>query len=503
MNASAMVWPLLGLSERSAVALLASIWHAGLLLAVVALALRLLPRLTAATRSLIWTAALLVIAALPLLPAESARSLGPVLGHEGILRVNPAWSVAIAAVWIAFSLYRAAQLALSGVRLSEIRDHAVPVADSPVFMAELPFGMRRTATLCTSEEIARPSVIGFFAPRILIPADLYRKLAETEIQQIVLHELEHLRRGDDWRNLLQKIAVMLFPLNPALLWIERRLCFERELACDESVLRQTQAPRSYAACLVHLAEESRLGRQFSLALGALERRSELGRRVHGILSNSTQAFASAGVRKLSGTLLTAGMVTLAVTLGHAPQFISFGGPAAPDARVAAAEAAPVAANAFHQVSMRSPFAAKLPLQPHMVETTMRMASTPHAAKSVRVVTEAVRKAQPWSMTASAGRSEVAARAVLTSLRMPPNDRGFHDSSMQGEGDADRPATDSAASASVPAARVTLTIFEFRDGEVRSARFVVATQDVSTKDVTVQKLSSEATLRMGRLLILQL
>ena len=60
-------------------------------------------------------------------------------------------------------------------------------------------------------------MIGFFSPRLLIPEWLFAKLAPSDLQQIVLHECEHLRRGDDWINLLQKVGLALFPLNPALL----------------------------------------------------------------------------------------------------------------------------------------------------------------------------------------------------------------------------------------------------------------------------------------------
>ena len=59
--------------------------------------------------------------------------------------------------------------------------------------------------------------------------------------------MEHLRRRDDWVNLLQKVSLVLFPLNPVLDRIEKRLCMERELR-DETVLRFTQAPKAYASC---------------------------------------------------------------------------------------------------------------------------------------------------------------------------------------------------------------------------------------------------------------
>ena len=84
--------------------------------------------------------------------------------------------------------------------------------------------------------------------------------------------MEHLRRRDDWINLVQKLGLVLFPLNPALLWIEQRLCKERELACDDHVIQSTRAPKSYASCLVHLAEQRILNSRASLALGAWERR---------------------------------------------------------------------------------------------------------------------------------------------------------------------------------------------------------------------------------------
>ena len=79
-------------------------------------------------------------------------------------------------------------------------------------------------------------MIGFFKPRILIPDWLFARLTSGELEQIVLHEAEHLRRRDDWTNLFQKLCLVFFPLNPALMWIEHRLCREREMACDDGVI---------------------------------------------------------------------------------------------------------------------------------------------------------------------------------------------------------------------------------------------------------------------------
>ncbi len=114
--------------------------------------------------------------------------------------------------------------------LHPTRDSEAVMNRAPVMCERSGVGSRR-AELCVSDEVDRPTVIGFFAPKILIPTWLVEKLTATELEQIVLHEAGHLGRADDWMNLLQKIALVVFPLNPALAWVERRLCFERELAC--------------------------------------------------------------------------------------------------------------------------------------------------------------------------------------------------------------------------------------------------------------------------------
>jgi hypothetical protein len=193
----------------------------------------------------------------------------------------------------------------------------------------IPRGARRAA-VCVSDEVDRPSVIGFFAPKILIPRWLLERLAPTELEQIVLHEAGHLRRADDWMNLLQKLALVVFPLNPALAWIERRLCFERELACDEHVLRdsapQTGASTAYAACLVALAEY-RMGRRGltpGLALGfwgTLGRESELAQRVGRILAGGGRMKATHARLVLGGAMLA--LVAGAVELPRCPLLVGF------------------------------------------------------------------------------------------------------------------------------------------------------------------------------------
>jgi hypothetical protein len=232
------------------------------------------------------------------------------------------------------SLVRAVKLAMSAVRLRGIWKRAVPVEGCDAILSAAGI---RGVELCTSKDVDRPSVIGFFSPRILIPEELFARLTTAEFGQIVLHEVGHLRRGDDWINLLQKLSLVVVPLNPVLLWIERRLCLERELACDDDVLRLTKAPKAYATCLTNLAEH-RLGRRAAaLSLGAWERKSELARRVHSILLGGKR-MGAAQARVVMGVVVL-GLLGGSAELARCPQLVSFSRAALPvpdEARISGA-----------------------------------------------------------------------------------------------------------------------------------------------------------------------
>ena len=355
------------LSQLAASSLLSSIWQGVLLAAGVTVFLRLVPKTTATIRFTIWTTLFLVLALLPFLNAFSGTPTRALGAHSAMVQLDIRWSFAIAALWALFSLVSAVKLAITAFRLRQLWKRATPVETSTDWSA-LPSNSR-TAQLCTSTQIDRPSVIGFFSPRILIPKWLFDKLTPSELRQIVLHEMGHLNRADDWLNLIQKLTLVLFPLNPALIWIEKRLCFEREIACDDAVLRLTKAPKAYATCLTSLAEHVLDHRTMSLSLGALEKQSELSRRVHNILRHAE------GMSRPQATLVLSVLVLAlfggTTGLVRCPQFVSFSGPQ-PVVR-AEAQSLPVAE--YHNVVF-NPSAA-----PH---ATLLKASMPTSQPAARI-----------------------------------------------------------------------------------------------------------------------
>jgi len=320
-----------GFARSAAPVALDAVWQGAMVAVALVLCLRFAPRVSATHRFAIWSSAFAVVAALPFLPIILHSSASAAVGPSALpamtarpwLQLDSRWGFIVAGLWLAASVVRAGDLVFHSMRLRQLWKTALPVPVDAGLRSLLGavFPTRHPIEICKTRELDRPSVIGFFAPRILIPDWLFERLTPGELEHVVLHEAEHLRRRDDWTNLLQKISLVLFPLNPALAWMERRLCREREMACDEGVVRRTQAPRAYAACLTSLAERSLKRRAQALSLGAFERRPELVHRVHSILWRK-RALHPLAARAWVGAV-GCGLLFGAVALARCPQVVAF------------------------------------------------------------------------------------------------------------------------------------------------------------------------------------
>jgi TonB family protein len=118
-------------------------------------------------------------------------------------------------------------------------------------------GLRREVHIRLSESNVEPALIGFWRPVITIPDTLPAKLSESQLEAVILHELAHAQRLDNWTGAFTHVLACIFWFYPVLWWIERRLYREREHACDEIVVRSGVAPEEYVAgilkvCRFHL-----------------------------------------------------------------------------------------------------------------------------------------------------------------------------------------------------------------------------------------------------------
>jgi hypothetical protein len=147
-----------------------------------------------------------------------------------------------------------------------------------------------------------------------------QELSSEELNQILLHELAHLSRWDDWTNLAQQLVKAVFFFHPAVWWIERKVGLEREMACDDAVLAETTSPRAYAECLAHLAERSFVERSVALAQAVLGKVHQTSLRVAQILDVNRPAGRA---RRPAVSLVAAFALACAVFAARSPKLIAF------------------------------------------------------------------------------------------------------------------------------------------------------------------------------------
>jgi beta-lactamase regulating signal transducer with metallopeptidase domain len=369
------------ISTSPAEVLISSIWQGLLLTAFAWGALKLAPGLRASTRFTLWFITLLAVALLPCFALGHAwygidSATVTNLPQSGItLHLNIVWALVLEAVWVAASLLSLVRLLSSVLQMRAVLRSSVVVSDLPEeIRSALARDGKSSVAVRISDAVDAPSVIGFFRPAVVIPRSLWSELAPADLRQIILHEMAHLDRKDDWTNLLQKLLRALFPLNPALAWAERHLCREREHACDDAVLDAAGNARAYATCLTKLAEAKLVRRVASLAPGFWQRHSELAGRVENILHRRRRLGPA-----FSRGLVAAGLaVSLsgAVILQRCPEFISF---------TAASPVATVSQPDHHDQYQDAPPAhyQQAVFHPPVNNDANAIVPRPHAARQVR------------------------------------------------------------------------------------------------------------------------
>lgn len=100
-----------------------------------------------------------------------------------------------------------------------------------------------------------PAVVGFRRPTVVIPEwmlDMEAPLRDL----VLLHEREHVERGDARLLHLGVLAVSLLPWNPAFWFMAHRLRGAIEIDCDARVLRARPDARRYGALLLLVGQRS-------------------------------------------------------------------------------------------------------------------------------------------------------------------------------------------------------------------------------------------------------
>ena len=263
------------------------LWQGAVIGALFAVARGMLPKEQSAIRYAVGLGALIALVACPLITfflmwspagfeAASIESLAPTTATSVLPSVtlgasagSASWLPFLVAGWVSGVLlmiwrgmrqWRALERIATRLawRQTEIEEMLVQVARR--------FGSLPAARVLVSACIDTPTLIGWFKPVILLPVAVVIGFPRHQLELILAHELGHLRRYDHLVNLGQAVVETLLFYHPVVHWISREVRHEREICCDNLVLRLTESePREYARTLAALENVRQLAPQLAVA----------------------------------------------------------------------------------------------------------------------------------------------------------------------------------------------------------------------------------------------
>lgn len=221
----------------------------------------------------------------------------------------PGWATIVRTGWATGAVLLLVSLAINLWRLRRLRRQGLPALELRDFTQSLAVesGIRRTVEILMHEDIQAPLTYGLRRPVILLPPDA-RDWSEADLRRVLVHELEHVRRGD-WVIQVTVRATCAFYWFHPLIWAAwRRFCLEAERACDDAVIQSAESTE-YADQLVLLAR--RLTKPTAPTIPGMANRSDLSKRVSAILDRR-QRRGRAGLPAAASAMLVAGFLVLAI-----------------------------------------------------------------------------------------------------------------------------------------------------------------------------------------------
>jgi uncharacterized protein (TIGR03435 family) len=162
--------------------------------------------------------------------------------------------IALASIWLCGIIVALTMEFLCWRRVARIARAARPFDKGreleALRRAESNAGLRKPIPLRVSSRGIEPGVFGIFRPLLLWPAGISEHLDDAQIDSIVAHEVEHVRRRDNLTAAIHLLVEALFWFHPAVRWMGARLLDERERACDEKVLENNARPETYAESIL-------------------------------------------------------------------------------------------------------------------------------------------------------------------------------------------------------------------------------------------------------------
>jgi beta-lactamase regulating signal transducer with metallopeptidase domain len=220
------------------------------------------------------------------------------------------WSVVMIAVYAAGIALLLARVVGQRWSLRRLARNATPVRDPEwtSLMGECVRVMRvrRPVRLLRSLQRTMPMAFGIRNAAILIPA-VADTWTDDRRRAVLLHELAHVVRHDCLTQTLSAIACALYWIHPGAWWAARRLCTERELACDDRVVSAGESARDYAGHLLELAYTLGAGTAPALAV-TMARSTQLEGRLMAVMDAARNRTLPALRSRLAALALLAALL---------------------------------------------------------------------------------------------------------------------------------------------------------------------------------------------------
>lgn len=191
------------------------------------------------------------------------------------------WSALLSAVWIAGIAIAGLAFGRGWRRAQQLlrRSTEAPLRLRPMIVA-LAHGLSlaRLPDVRISDDVDSPLVVGLRWATVLLPRGLIGRLSDRELQMAICHELVHIKRADLSLGCVPALVKALFFFHPFAIIAVREYGVAREAACDATVLRVVDAaPAEYGRMLIGLGVARK--RMAFAAGGAAVSRASLKRRL--------------------------------------------------------------------------------------------------------------------------------------------------------------------------------------------------------------------------------
>ena len=307
---------------------------ATLILAIGLLAMRLTARARAASRHLVLAMTFASLLVLPLVTIATPPTVIPITtidpaappaprqatpaetdasSRAAVALAQPGasgwhWSEIAGLTWLAGAATGLVPLMVTIRRHRRLRRTGLPcppVRDAVRRLAA-DAGLRRSIDLVLHEDVSSPLTFGLRQPVIVMPTDA-REWRDADLRRALVHELEHIRRGDTAVHTAVRVVCAMWWFHPLAWAAKRRLALEAERSCDDAVVIKEEN-MEYAEQLVTLAQRLTATAQPTLGMA---NRSDLTQRVTALLDD-TQRRGRAGAGTVVVTTILAAVLLIAI-----------------------------------------------------------------------------------------------------------------------------------------------------------------------------------------------